>query len=268
MAIAILLVALVGYAGLAGYLFFFQNSMVFHPRKGLDATPDQWGMAFKPAELSSENHRLGGWWIPGDADKPVVLFFHGNRSVLSDLRPHLALFHRLGLGSFLFDYRGYGLSEGQPTEAGVYADALAAWQYVTGDLQIDSARLVYFGHSLGGGVATWLAVKHPPKALILEGTFTSVPDLGAHRYPFLPIRLMSRIFFDNLNRIKTIHVPLLIIHSRDDEKIFFASALSLLSAANAPKSLLETRGAHDTSFNQGGEVSEAGLMRFLDGVFN
>ncbi|MBF0428774.1 MAG: alpha/beta fold hydrolase, partial [Magnetococcales bacterium] len=192
------LVALLGYAVMAGYLYLFQNSMVFHPRRGLDATPTQWGMPFENAEFLSEGHLIHGWLIPGDVGKPLIMFFHGNASVLSSLRAHTELFRRLGLGVFLFDYRGYGLSEGDPTEEGVYADSLAALEYLTQTRHFSLDGVVYFGQSLGGGAATWLASKHPPKALILEGTFTSVPDVAADIYPYLPVRLMSQISFDNL----------------------------------------------------------------------
>ncbi|MEO5330379.1 MAG: alpha/beta hydrolase [Magnetococcus sp. YQC-5] len=261
--ITLLLVGLIGYVGMAGYLYFFQSSMVFHPKKGLDATPEQWGMVYENAEFVSEGYRLNGWWIPGDTNRPVLLFLHGNASVLSGLRPHIELFRRLGLGLFLFDYRGYGLSEGHPTEEGVYADSLAAWEYVTKKQKIHEKRLIYYGQSLGGGAATWLATRHPPQALIVEGTFTSIPDVGAGRYPYLPIRLMSRIFFDNLTRIKTIHVPVLIIHSLDDVVIPVQQGRILHAAANEPKFFLETHGPHKTSFSDGGSASVDGLRRFL-----
>ncbi|MBF0125871.1 MAG: alpha/beta hydrolase [Magnetococcales bacterium] len=257
------LVLLAGYVGVGGYLFFFQNRMVFHPGAGIGETPETWGMPYENVFFASGRERLNGWWMPGRAGEPLLLFFHGNTRVLSGLRPHIELFSRLGLELFLFDYRGYGLSTGHPTEAGVYADALAAREYLTTTRKIDPARLIYYGHSLGGGAATWLAARHPPGGLILEGSFTSIPDVGAGRYPFLPIHLMSRIHFDNLSLLPSIHAPLLIIHSRDDVVIPFQHALNLFAAANEPKSLLETRGHHDTSFHKGGKTAEEGLTRFL-----
>ncbi|MBF0214900.1 MAG: alpha/beta hydrolase [Magnetococcales bacterium] len=260
---ALLLCGMGAYGGMAGYLYFFQTGMVFKPRKGIEATPEAWGMTYEAVTFESEGHRLHGWWIPGDPKQPVVLFFHGNASVLSGLRDHVERFRSLGLSVFLFDYRGYGLSEGEPGEAAVYADSLAAWNYLTRVRQIPAVRIVDYGHSLGGGAATWLAVRHAPAALILEGTFQSVPAIGEERYPYLPIRRLSRITFDNLERIGQVRVPVLIIHSRDDEVIPWHHGRALFDAAAEPKSFLETRGRHHTSFSQGGAEAEAGLRRFL-----
>ncbi|MBF0628774.1 MAG: alpha/beta hydrolase [Magnetococcales bacterium] len=264
---ALLLVGGIGYGGVAGYLYFAQSGMVFHPKQGLAATPEAWGMAYEAVQFDSEGYRLHGWWIPGAPDRPVVLFFHGNASVISGLRAHVELFRRQGLGVFVFDYRGYGLSAGQPGEAGVYADSLAAYGQLTGALRIPAERIVYYGHSLGGGAATWLATRHPPRGLILEGTFLSVPAVGEDRYPYLPIRLLSRIVFDNLERIRTVRAPVLILHSRDDEVIAPHHGRMLFEAANPPKRFLETRGSHNTSVNQGGAQVEEGVRRFLDEIF-
>ncbi|MBF0296805.1 MAG: alpha/beta hydrolase [Magnetococcales bacterium] len=260
------LVVLVAYAGVGGYLYLFQERMVFRAGKPVTATPADWGMPFEEVRFASEGLSLNGWWLPGEPGRPLLLFLHGNTSVLSGLRAHIELFRRLGVEQFLFDYRGYGHSAGSPSEAGVYADALAAREYLTGTRGVDPGRIVYYGHSLGGGAATWLAMRHPPAALILEGSFTSIPDVGAGRYPFLPIRWMSRIFFNNLDRMPGIEVPLLILHSRDDKTIPFRHAEALLAAsASRKKELLPTRGTHNTSVSQGGKEVEEGLRRFLDG---
>ncbi|MBF0271787.1 MAG: alpha/beta hydrolase [Magnetococcales bacterium] len=265
--VGVLLLVVLGYGGIAGYLYFAQSGMVFHPKRGLNATPADWGMGYENAAFDSQGQRLHGWWIPGEPQKPVILFFHGNASVVSGLRAHVELFRRQGLSVFLFDYQGYGQSEGKPSEDGLYADSLSAYGHLTNSLKIDPKRIIYFGHSLGGGAATWLALRHPPRALILEGTFLSVPAVGEDRYPFLPIRLLSRIRFDNLERIQKLCLPLLIIHSRDDEVIASRHGRALFEAACPPqKSYLETHGHHNISFNQGGALAEEGLRQFLASV--
>ncbi|GAB0057034.1 hypothetical protein SIID45300_01354 [Candidatus Magnetaquicoccaceae bacterium FCR-1] len=260
---SLLVVGILVYGGLGAYLYFSQSSKVFRPSRGLTATPADWGVPFQEVSFASDKYRLHGWWIPGASDQPVVLFFHGNASVISGLRGHTELFRRLGLGVFLFDYRGYGLSEGEPSEVGLYADAEAAWNHLTGSLGIPAASVIYHGHSLGGGVATWLATRHAPKALILEGTFLSIPAVGEELYPYLPIRLLSRIWFDNASRIGQIRAPLLIIHSRDDRVIFPRHGRELLALANDPKTFLETTGSHNTSVSQGGPTVEAGVRGFV-----
>lgn len=259
----LILLGLVGYGGVAGHLYFAQTGMVFHPRRGLDTTPAAWGMRFVDVTFDSSGNRLHGWWIPGEGEAPVVLFFHGNASVISGLRGHAELFHRLGFGVFLFDYRGYGESTGEPSEAGVYADSEAACRHLTEVLRVPGERILYYGHSLGGGAATWVASRHPARALILEGTFLSIPDRGVELYPYLPIRLLSRIHFDNIGRIRTIRMPLLVIHSRDDEVIPVHHGRQLFEAANEPKQFLETRGTHNTTVSKGGEDLARRLDRFV-----
>ncbi|MBF0163692.1 MAG: alpha/beta hydrolase [Magnetococcales bacterium] len=263
---SLLVILLLAYGGVAIHLYFNQGSKVFRPSKGLTATPTDWGIPFQEIAIPSDKYRLHGWWMPGAPDQPVILFFHGNASVISGLKGHVGLFRRMGLGVLLFDYRGYGLSEGEPSEAGLYADAEAAWNVLTGQLGIPAGRVITYGHSLGGGVATWLAIRHAPQALILEGTFLSIPAVGAELYPYLPIRLMSSIWFDNASRIGQIRVPLLIIHSRDDTVIFPRHGRELFAMAPEPKTFLETSGSHNTSVSQGGPEVEAGVRGFVMGL--
>ncbi|MBF0418400.1 MAG: alpha/beta fold hydrolase [Magnetococcales bacterium] len=260
--VLVTLLALV-YGGVSAQLYFSQSSKVFRPRQGLAATPAEWGVLFQEVHFLSQEHRLHGWWIPGDSERSVILFFHGNASVISGQKGHVELFQRMGLGVFLFDYRGYGLSEGTPSEAGVYADAEAAWSHLTGVLGMPEKRVILYGHSLGGGVATWLAARHAPQAMMLEGTFLSIPAVGEELYPYLPIRLLSRIWFDNASRIGQIRVPLLILHSRDDTVIFPRHGRELFALANDPKTFLETSGSHNTSVSQGGLAVEEGMRRFV-----
>lgn len=251
------------YIAMAGYLFLFQNSLLYHPPRGLWTTPGAWGLLFEPVTLTSQGFKLRGWWIPGSPQQPVVLFFHGNASSIADLQPHTTLFHHLGLGVLLFDYRGYGESEGKPTEAGTYADAQVAWDHLTAERKIPSERLIYYGHSLGGGIATWLAQRHPPRALILESTFTSIPDVAAGIYPFLPIRWLARIEYNTFQRIQTIQAPVLIIHSPEDEVIPFLHGHKLFAAAREPKKFLKSLGRHNEGFTSAGKWAETQLKAFL-----
>ena len=253
------------YIGLLGYLFFFQNQQVFHPTKGLHSTPDQWRMVYEPVTLDSDGVPLRGWWIPGDETKPVLLFFHGNASTIADLQPFMMLFQRLGLSILAFDYRGYGESEGTPTEAGTEADADAAWRYLTEVRGINSERLIYYGHSLGGGIATGLAERHAPGFLILEGTFTSIPDAAADHYPYLPVRWMARIRYDSFRRIQGLKVPVMVIHSPDDEVIPFQHGRKLFAAAREPKWFVESRGAHNEGLPYLGEEAVEVMEKFLKG---
>ena len=203
-----LAVVAVGYGALLALLVWFQPKLVYFPLKGAyEVTPQALGLAFERVTLATEDgERLAAWWIP--APKPArgtVLLFHGNAGNMSHRIDYAKMFYGLGYNTVLVDYRGYGDSTGEPSEQGTYRDAVASWQWLSAR-GIPAQDIVIFGESLGGGVATWLAVQHPPRALILASTFTSIPDLGAQVYPWLPVRWISRIHY-NPNVASTIRSP-------------------------------------------------------------
>ncbi|MBF0446649.1 MAG: alpha/beta fold hydrolase [Magnetococcales bacterium] len=226
-------------------------------------TPEQWGMNYETVPLNSDGHRLINWWIPGDPDRPVVLFFHGNGETIEGTEAHVRLFRKLGLSVFLLDYRGYGLSEGQSSELGTKQDGAAAWYYLLEEQGIPPERMIFYGHSLGGAVAVSVAMDHPPGKLILEGTFTSIPDRGAQLYPYLPVRLLARIHYPTADRLPQVKVPILIIHSIDDEVIPISHGKALFDRAQEPKWFHQTGGIHYSGFSTAGDLSEQILRRFI-----
>ena len=173
------------------------------------------------------------------------------------------MFHDLGYASLILDYRGYGRSSGKPSEEGTYLDAAAAWRHATGALGYPAQRIVAFGESLGGAVAAQLASSQRPAALVLASTFTSVPDLGAEIYPWLPVRALARIRYDTRERLATIAAPVLVIHSRGDDIIPFAHGERLFAAARSPKQFLEIAGGHNDGFVFGREAWVTQLAAFL-----
>ncbi|MBF0124353.1 MAG: alpha/beta hydrolase [Magnetococcales bacterium] len=248
---AVLVVSLVLYAAASLYLFLTQEQKIFHPIRQLQQTPQDWGLNFESVVLSSEGIPIHGWWIAGAADQTAVLFCHGNSGNIADaaVADRSRLLHELGLGVFLFDYRGYGNSKGTPSEIGSYRDGEAAMRFLVDEKKIAVQRLLLYGHSLGGGVASWLAVNHPVRGVILEGSFTSIEDMAEERYPYLPVRRLARVHYNNLERISWLRAPLLIIHSRDDEVVAFAHGQRLFAAAPGPKTFLEISGTHNSGFN-------------------
>ena len=177
------------------------------------------------------------------------------------------MYHQLGLAVFIIDYRGYGRSQGRPSEPGTYLDAEAAWNYLTKDKAVPENRIILYGESLGGAVATWLATQHKPGALILESSFTSVMDMGRHYYPYLPIRWISRIKYPTLDRIKEVHVPLLIIHSLTDDIVPYAQGKKLFESAHEPKSFLEITGDHNNGFMESNGRYLDGIDQFISAYF-
>ncbi|MCP4378426.1 MAG: alpha/beta fold hydrolase, partial [bacterium] len=170
-------------------LFLFQGSLVYRPTRQLINTPDQMGMQYENVSLqTSDGVKVHGWFIPCETEKGTVLMFHGNGGNISHRLETIAIFRRMGYNVMIIDYRGYGQSEGSPSEQGTYRDAEAAWTYLTRKRKIDASKIVLFGRSLGGAVAAWLAVEKHSAGVILESTFTSVPDRGAELYKYLPVR--------------------------------------------------------------------------------
>jgi len=214
---------------------------------------------------TSDNVGIHGWWVPAKAAaRGAVLILHGNAGNISHRLEYLAMFHRLGYSTLIVDYRGYGTSDGTPSEDGTYRDAEAAWQHLVQARQVKPGDVVLFGESLGGGVATWLALQHPPRALLLASTFTSAPDLGAEVYPWLPVRLLARVDYNNLDRIRRIAVPVLIAHSRTDDIIPFRHGQRLFDAASEPKQFLELAGGHNDGFVFMREEWVGAVATFLD----
>lgn len=254
------------YAGLLLLVYVYQGRLLFVPRRHLAGTPAAQGLAFEEVTLEThDGEALHGWWVPASPERAVVLFLHGNAGNIADRLAFLEGFQRLGLSTFLFDYRGYGRSTGRPTEEGLYRDAEAAWRYLTTARGTPARRLVLFGRSLGAGVATWLALRHRPGALILESPFTSVPDLAARLYWYFPVRLLARLHFDNLRRIPGLEAPLLVLHSSEDELIPFAHGEQVFDAAPEPKSFLQITGTHGNNFQMTGPAYWNGIDDFLTG---
>jgi fermentation-respiration switch protein FrsA (DUF1100 family) len=200
------------------------------------------------AIATRDGEKLHAWWIPADRARGTVLLLHGNAGNISHRIDYAVMFRRLGYSTLLVDYRGYGRSTGTPTEQGTYIDSEAAWNWLNRSKQISERDIVLFGESLGGGVASWLAVQHPVRALVLASTFTSAVDLGAELYPFLPVRLVSRIRYDTLRRLRDVRAPVLVIHSPEDDIIPFAHGRRLFDAAREPKAMLEIAGGHNQGF--------------------
>jgi len=260
----ILLWVFICYTVILIYVFFSQKGMVYMPMKEIGGTPSDIGLPYREVSLvTTDGVALSAWFVGTDISRDVVLFCHGNAGNISHRLESLSIFHRLGLNTFIFDYRGYGRSGGEPSEQGTYLDAAAAWSYLTEIEQIPPGRIILFGRSLGGAVAAQLASNVTPKALFLESTFTSITDVGARAYPFLPVRLLSRYRYDTRRLLPGIRVPVLVVHSPDDEIIPFSHGNVLFEVANEPKWFLKISGDHNGGFYNSGEIYFNGLKEFL-----
>jgi fermentation-respiration switch protein FrsA (DUF1100 family) len=262
------LLAAAVYAGFCLALFLFQSRLVFLPSRTLAASPARIGLGYEEVWLAAaDGVRVHGWYIPRAQARGTLLFFHGNAGNIGDRLESISIFHRLGLNTLIIDYRGYGKSEGSPGEKGSYRDAEAAWRHLVDARGLRPGSVVIFGRSMGGGVAAWLAARNAPAGLILESTFTSVPDMAAKVYPFLPARLLARIRLDAKASLAGVRAPVLVIHSADDEIVPVAHGRALFEAAPEPKRFLELRGGHNDAFLVSRENYLAGLSTFLQEIF-
>jgi fermentation-respiration switch protein FrsA (DUF1100 family) len=191
---------------------------------------------------SADGTRLHGWFAEADRPRAVVLFAHGNAGNVTFSREAVRRFRRLDCSVLALDYRGYGRSDGTPTEAGVLADARAARRWVAARAGVAEADVVLAGHSLGGGVVVDLAAADGARGLILEGTFTSLPDVARSWVPLLPYQTLMRNRLDSVAKIPAYTGPLLQAHGDADRVVPFALGRKLFAAANAPKEFVRVPG--------------------------
>lgn len=264
-----LLVAAVGiYALLALVLYLFQNRMVFlanMPERALAATPADAGWTYEDVFITTgDGLRLHAWFVAAEQSTATLLFFHGNAGNISHRLDSIAIMRELGLDILIIDYRGYGLSEGKPSERGTYLDARAAWDYLVDVRKVPPARIVVFGRSLGGAVAAHLASQTRPAAVILESCFSSALDMARRLYPFMPARLITRLKYPVKDYVQRMNSPLLVVHSRSDEIIPFSMGQAIFDAAPEPRQFLEIRGDHNSGFLLSSEIYLAGLKEFFE----
>lgn len=245
-------------------MFIFQRNFIYFPDRTVFFTPNHINLLYDEIYYkTSDNLTINGWFIPADSAKNVVLFCHGNAGNISHRLESIQIFNRLNLNVFIFDYRGFGKSEGSVDEEGTYLDALGAWDFLLREKGFNPNQIIIFGRSLGSGVASWLAREKQSRGLILESSFTSLPELGVKIYPYLPVRLLSRYTYPTLENLKAITCPKLIIHSKGDEIIPFSLGKTNYEQASLPKMFLEIHGSHNDGFFVTGSKYIEGINRFI-----
>jgi alpha-beta hydrolase superfamily lysophospholipase len=246
-------------------VWWWQPHLIFFPDREWIADPKKAaGVDYQTVSLHTvDGVTLSAWFVPAENPRGTLLYCHGNGGNISNIAFEIGEWHARGFESLVFDYRGYGKSGGEalPTEAQTYLDGEAAWQWITAVHGTPAERLVIWGHSLGGGICAELAEAHRPAALVLQSTFTRLPDIGAQEYPWLPVRLLSRYRYPNVTRLALLECPVVIAHGPSDEIIPFEHGRRLFAAAREPKLFLELSGGHNMSLD---ESSWATLLGFLE----
>ena len=246
MAGSVALAALLAFGGMLGAMTLFEKHYIYFPEAEIRQTPADVGLGFVEQRFrTADGLLLHGWYMPAAAGRLTLLHFHGNAGNISHRLPLYRQWHELGLSVFAFDYRGYGKSEGEPGEEGVYVDARAAWQALSTIDGFSAERTIIAGRSLGAAVAARLASEVDAAGLVLETPFTSIPDMAAYHYPWLPLRWLARSRFDTLATVSRVRLPLLLISAGDDRIVPSGMAERIFAAANEPKQHLRLPGGHN-----------------------
>jgi pimeloyl-ACP methyl ester carboxylesterase len=262
-----------GYGALCGWLWLIQRRMMYLPTPLGTVTPADWGIPYQevwiPVLGRGQRGQLHGWWMPtGDDPGLTVLYLHGNSGNISDNIGPVQRFHALGLSVLTVDYRGYGRSSGPfPSEARLYEDAAAAYQFLTHEKKVSPHHLVLYGHSLGGAIAIDLACRCPDlAALVVEGSFTSMGDMAERSayHPWFPVRWILTQQFESLAKARHLSLPTLYIHGSADASVPATMGQALYHATPAPKDLwLVPSADHNDLITQTGADFDRHLRQFI-----
>ncbi len=274
-ALKILAALVVAYALVVLLAWRYQDRLAFPGPKGRLPTPAEAGMpdGRVVAVTTTDSVTLRGWYLPPNPPPtdgtraPGLLWFYGNMETVGGIAPIIREFRPPSIGLLVLDYRGYGQSDGRPTEKGVYRDAEAAWAYLTRQPEIDSTRIGLYGRSIGSVLALYLATERPAKAVVLESPFTSGRDMAEEHYSMVP-RSLVRLRLDNLKRASRLAVPLLVFHGSEDWIAPPEMGRAIADHGRAEAFVLIEGAGHNDTYDVGGtmyrETMRAFLARHLD----
>jgi fermentation-respiration switch protein FrsA (DUF1100 family) len=249
-----------------GFLFlrYFEKKNIYFPLRTIEATPEEIHLDYENISVKTRDGvQISGWYVPSKYPRVTLLFFHGNGGNISHRLDKIKILNDLDVDVLIFDYRGYGMSGGSPSENGLYLDAEAVYDYLVHEKKTSPGTIIVYGESLGGAVAVDLAGKRQTGGVILEGCFTSVPDMAKRLLPFIPSFLISSQY-DSLRKIKDITTPKLLFHSIEDDIVPFALGMKLFQAAIEPKKFVEMRGGHNDAFLVSHDIYKKSINAFID----
>ncbi len=260
--------AIIIFIGIIILLFFsirhLEQKNLFFPFREIETKPNDIGLDYEDITVTTKDAvRLVGWFVPSKMHRATLIFCHGNAGNIGHRIEKIKIFNELNLDVLIFDYRGYGMSTGSPSEDGLYLDAEAAYDYLVNAKKISPSGIIVYGESLGGAVAVDLASKYEVGGIIIEGGFTSVKDMAKKIFPFIPTFVYANKF-DSLQKIKNVKYPKLILHSIDDEIVPFEFGKKLFVAALEPKEFVELRGGHNDAFLASKEIFRSRIDLFVN----
>ncbi|MBI4428771.1 MAG: alpha/beta hydrolase [Ignavibacteriales bacterium] len=218
---------------------------------------------------TEDSVRIHAWFAPSESAHATLVISHGNAGNISHRIDIIKRLQRTGFNVLMFDYRGYGKSEGSPSESGIYKDGRAAFDYARSLREVDSSRIILWGTSLGGAVAVDVATQRPAAAMILESTFSSAIDVAKTVYPYLPVHLLMQTRLNSFDKIPRVHIPVFMMHGDRDSVIPFELGKKLYENVNAPKEFYVIRGAdHNDTYLVGGDEYLQRVKGFVTRVAN
>ena len=263
--LAISIFALIAiYVTICAFMFFSQKNLIHIPYAQFIDDPSNYGMHYEEVYLDADDGaRLHAWYLPHPEAQYTFWIFSGNAGNKSYMLDSIEMIYKLGYSVFIFDYRGFGPSTGHSSEQAMYRDTELGWAYLTKTRAISPDRIILHGRSLGTAMASWLAANRHPAALIMESGFTSMADMAKRYYRWLPIDLLLRWQYNNLERIASIQSPILFIHSPDDELTPYTHSQQLFDAAPDNKRFLNIFGDHLEGFKESRETYTSGIEDFM-----
>lgn len=250
-----MVVLIIAYSVLGWSLYFLQPTFMYKPVRQVLYSPEELNLDYENVALNTpDSLKLSAWFIPAKNAKTTILFCHGNGGNIMHRLDTINIFNELGVNCFIFDYQGYGQSEGTPTEEGTYIDARTAYDWLTKDKIISPDNVIIFGRSLGASIAANLASKVNAKALVIESAFTSYVDIGKKFYPYMPVKWFARYSYQTIDCIKNVNCPVMVVHSSSDDLVPFEFGQELYQAANEPKKFVEICGGHNDGFLLSSEI--------------
>ncbi len=241
----ILTIIAVIMAALFALTRYLESMGVFFPSRHMAVNPSVMGLPWEDVYFKAkDNVMLNGWFFKNPRARSTLIFAHGNAGNMSDRLFKVKFFYDLGLSVFIFDYRGFGKSEGRPSERGIYLDGQSAYDYLQTRGDVNMGNIILYGASLGGAVVIDLATHRNAALLVVESSITNARDMARIFYPFMPAFFLS-LKFDSIDKVRNLSVPKLFIHSPDDHVVPYWVGQKLFEAAAQPKEFLKIHGGHN-----------------------
>lgn len=230
------------------FIRFIEKKSLYYPLKNIEATPRDISLDYEEVFITTKDSVLiSGWYIPAVSPRGTFIFSHGNGGNISHRMDKLKMFNDLNVNVLIFDYRGYGMSRGSPSEEGLYLDAEAVYDYLVNEKQVSPQKIIGYGESLGGTVIVDLAAAHELGGIIIDSSFTSVKDMAKKIFPFIPA-FVYKSSFNALEKIGRTKAPSLHFHSTADEIVPYELGRKLFDSAPGPKEFVDLQGGHNDAF--------------------